>query len=131
MAGSTFVHGVTAQLGILIGSPVRTHVLAKLVVEVDLFALLGVGNGGGESALPVPVVVVVSVPVVSVGVVMVVLPSSSLPTTGSPLLHLGVGVHDGGAGRAFGVSSLVASPILPSLPVASSFLLLSITSPFT
>ena len=34
--------------------------------------------------MPVPVVVVVSVPVVSVGVVMVVLPSSSLPTTGSP-----------------------------------------------
>ena len=84
-----------------------------------------------ESALPVPVVVVVSVPVVSVGVVMVVLPSSSLPTTGSPFFTSASGSTTVVLEEPSGVSSLVASPILPSLPVASSFLLLSITSPFT
>ena len=102
LGGLDLVHGVTAQLVILIGFPVRTHVLAKLVVEVDLFALLGVGDGGGGIGLAgagggrslgagglggggdggVAVLV--------------------LAHHGVALLHLGVGVHDGGAGRAVG-----------------------------
>ena len=84
-----------------------------------------------DFASPVPVVVVVWVPVVSVGVVMVVLPSSSLPTTGSPFFTSASGSTTVVLEELSGVSSFVASPILPSLPVASSFLLLSITSPFT
>ena len=84
-----------------------------------------------ESALPVPVVVVVSVPVVSVGVVMVVLPSSSLPTTESPFFTSASGSTTVVLEELSGVSSLVASPILLSSPVSSFFLLLSITSPFT
>ena len=102
LGGLDLVHGVTAQLGILIGFPVRTHVLAKLVVEVDLFALLGVGDGGfglcltgagGGSGLGAGGLGGGG----DGGVAVLVLAHH-----GVTLLHLGVGVHDGGAGRAVG-----------------------------
>ena len=121
LGGLDLVHGVTAQLGILIGFPVRTHVLSKLVVEVDLFALLGVGNGGGGISFAgaggsgglgagglggggdggVAVLV--------------------LAHHGVALLHLGVGVHDGGAGRAVGGLFLGG---LADLAVLAGFLVL-------
>ena len=121
LGGLDLVHFIITQLGILIGFPVRTHVLAKLVVEVDLFALLGVGNGGGGISLAgagggrslgagglggggdggVAVLV--------------------LAHHGVALLHLGVGVHDGGAGRAVGGLFLGG---LADLAVLAGFLVL-------
>ena len=122
------VHGVVAQLGILIGFPVRTH-FAKLLVQVDLFALLGVGNGGGGIGLAgaggsgglgagglggggdggVAVLV--------------------LAHHGVALLHLGVGVHDGGAGRAVGGLFLGGGADLAVL--AGGFVLLAVVDHVT
>ena len=129
LGGLDLVHGVTAQLGILIGFPVRTHVLAKLVVEVDLFALLGVGNGGGGISLAgagggrslgagglggggdggVAVLV--------------------LAHHGVALLHLGVGVHDGGAGRAVG--GLFLGGLADLAVLAGGFVLLAVVDHVT
>ena len=129
LGGLDLVHGVTAQLVILIGFPVRTHILAKLVVEVDLFALLGVGNGGGGIGLAgaggsgglgagglggggdggVAVLV--------------------LAHHGVALLHLGVGVHDGGAGRAVGGLFLGGGADLAVL--AGGFVLLTVVDHVT
>ena len=129
LGGLDLVHGVTAQLGILIGFPVRTHVLAKLVVEVDLFALLGVGNGGGGIGLAgagggrslgagglggggdggVAVLV--------------------LAHHGVTLLHLGVGVHDGGAGRAVG--GLFLGGLADLAVLAGGFVLLAVVDHVT
>ena len=129
LGGLDLVHGVTAQLGILIGFPVRTHVLSKLVVEVDLFALLGVGDGGGGIGLAgagggrslgagglggggdggVAVLV--------------------LAHHGVALLHLGVGVHDGGAGRAVG--GLFLGGLADLAVLAGGFVLLAIVDHVT
>ena len=129
LGGLDLVHGVTAQLGILIGFPVRTHVLAKLVVEVDLFALLGVGDGGGGIGLAgagggrslgagglggggdggVAVLV--------------------LAHHGVALLHLGVGVHNGGAGRAVG--GLFLGGLADLAVLAGGFVLLAVVDHVT
>ena len=129
LGGLDLVHGVTAQLGILIGFPVRTHVLAKLVVEVDLFALLGVGDGSGGIGLAgagggrslgagglggggdggVAVLV--------------------LAHHGVALLHLGVGVHDGGAGRAVG--GLFLGGLADLAVLAGGFVLLAVVDHVT
>ena len=129
LGGLDLVHGVTAQLVILIGFPVRTHVLAKLVVEVDLFALLGVGDGGGGIGLAgagggrslgagglggggdggVAVLV--------------------LAHHGVALLHLGVGVHDGGAGRAVG--GLFLGGLADLAVLAGGFVLLAVVDHVT
>ena len=129
LGGLDLVHGVTAQLGILIGFPVRTHVLAKLVVEVDLFALLGVGDGGGGIGLAgagggrslgagglggggdggVAVLV--------------------LAHHGVALLHFGVRVHNGGAGRAVGGLFLGGGADLAVL--AGGFVLLAVVDHVT
>ena len=129
LGGLDLVHGVTAQLGILIGFPVRTHVLSKLVVEVDLFALLGVGDGGGGIGLAgagggrslgagglggggdggVAVLV--------------------LAHHGVALLHLGVGVHDGGAGRAVG--GLFLGGLADLAVLAGGFVLLAVVDHVT
>ena len=129
LGGLDLVHGVTAQLGILIGFPVRTHVLAKLVVEVDLFALLGVGDGGGGIGLAgagggrslgagglggggdggVAVLV--------------------LAHHGVALLHFGVRVHNGGAGRAVGGLFLGGGADLAVL--AGDFVLLAVVDHVT
>ena len=123
------VHGVVAQLGILIGFPVRTHILAKLVVEVDLFALLGVGDGGGGIGLAgagggrslgagglggggdggVAVLV--------------------LAHHGVALLHLGVRVHNGGAGRAVG--GLFLGGLADLAVLAGGFVLLAVVDHVT
>ena len=129
LGGLDLFHGVTAQLGILIGFPVRTHVLAKLVVEVDLFALLGVGDGSGGIGLAgagggrslgagglggggdggVAVLV--------------------LAHHGVALLHLGVGVHDGGAGRAVG--GLFLGGLADLAVLAGGFVLLAVVDHVT
>ena len=123
LGGLDLVHGVVAQLGILIGFPVRTH-FAKLLVQVDLFALLGVGDGGGGIGLAgagggrslgagglggggdggVAVLV--------------------LAHHGVALLHLGVGVHNGGAGRAVG--GLFLGGLADLAVLAGGFVLLAV-----
>ena len=102
LGGLDLVHGVAAQLGILIGFPVRTHVLAKLIVEVDLFALLGVGDGGGGIGLAGAGggsgLGAGGLGGGGDGGVAVLI----LAHHGFALLHFGVRVHNGGAGRAVG-----------------------------
>ena len=129
LGGLDLVHSVTAQLVILIGAPARTHVLAKLVVEVDLFALLGIGDGGGGIGLAgagggrslgagglggggdggVAVLV--------------------LAHHGVALLHLGVGVHNGGAGRAVG--GLFLGGLADLAVLAGGFVLLTVVDHVT
>ena len=129
LGGLDLVHGVTAQLGILIGFPVRTHVLAKLVVEVDLFALLGVGDGGfglcltgagGGSGLGAG-----GLGGGGDGSVAVLV----LAHHGVALLHLGVGVHDGGAGRAIG--GLFLGGLADLAVLAGGFVLLAVVDHVT
>ena len=129
LGGLDLFHGVITQLGFLIGAPVRAHVLAKLVVEVDLFALLGVGDGGGGICLTgagggsglgagglggggdggVAVLV--------------------LAHHGVALLHFGVRVHNGGAGRAVG--GLFLGGLADLAVLAGGFVLLAVVDHVT
>ena len=129
LGGLDLVHGVTAQLGILIGFPVRTHVLAKLVVEVDLFALLGVGDGGfglcltgagGGSGLGAG-----GLGGGGDGGVAVLI----LAHHGVTLLHFGVRVHNGGAGRAVG--GLFLGGLADLAVLAGGFVLLAVVDHVT
>ena len=129
LGGLDLVHGVTAQLGILIGFPVRTHVLAKLVVEVDLFALLGVGDGGGGIGLAGAGggsgLGAGGLGGGGDGGVAVLI----LAHHGFALLHLGVGVHDGGAGRAVG--GLFLGGLADLAVLAGGFVLLAVVDHVT
>ena len=129
LGGLDLVHGVAAQLGILIGFPVRTHVLAKLVVEVDLFALLGVGDGGGGIGLAGAgggrSLGAGGLGGSGDGGVAVLI----LADHGFALLHLGVGVHNGGAGRAVGGLFLGGGADLAVL--AGGFVLLAVVDHVT
>ena len=128
LGGLDLFHGVVAQRGVLIGFPVRTH-FAKLLVQVDLFALLGVGDGGGGIGLAgagggrslgagglggggdggVAVLV--------------------LAHHGVALLHLGVGVHNGGTGRAVG--GLFLGGLADLAVLAGGFVLLAVVDHVT
>ena len=128
LGGLDLFHGVIAQRGVLISFPVRAH-FAKLLVQVDLFALLGVGDGGGGICLTgagggsglgagglggggdggVAVLV--------------------LAHHGVALLHLGVGVHDGGAGRAVG--GLFLGGLADLAVLAGGFVLLAVVDHVT
>ena len=129
LGGLDLVHGVVAQLGILIGFPVRTHVLAKLVVEVDLFALLGVGDGGGGIGLAGSGgsggLGAGGLGGGGDGGVTVLI----LAHHGVTLLHLGVGVHDGGAGRAVG--GLFLGGLADLAVLAGGFVLLAVVDHVT
>ena len=129
LGGLDLVHGVTAQLGILIGFPVRTHVLAKLVVEVDLFALLGVGDGGGGIGLAGAgggrSLGAGGLGGSGDGGVAVLI----LAHHGVTLLHFGVRVHDGGAGRAVG--GLFLGGLADLAVLAGGFVLLAVVDHVT
>ena len=129
LGGLDLVHGVAAQLGILIGFPVRTHVLAKLVVEVDLFALLGVGDGGGGIGLAGAGggsgLGAGGLGGGGDGGVAVLI----LADHGFALLHLGVGVHNGGAGRAVG--GLFLGGLADLAVLAGGFVLLAVVDHVT
>ena len=124
LGGLDLVHGVVAQLGILSGAPARTHVLAKLVVEVDLFALLGVGDGGGGIGLAGAGggsgLGAGGLGGGGDGGVAVLI----LAHHGVALLHLGVGVHNGGAGRAVG--GLFLGGLADLAVLAGGFVLLAV-----
>ena len=129
LGGLDLVHGVVAQLGILIGFPVRTHILAKLVVEVDLFALLGVGDGGGGIGLAGAgggrSLGAGGLGGSGDGGVAVLI----LAHHGVALLHFGVRVHNGGAGRAVGGLFLGGGADLAVL--AGGFVLLAVVDHVT
>ena len=128
LGGLDLVHFIITQLGVLIGAPVRAH-FAKLLAQVDLFALLGVGDGSGGICLTgagggrslgagglggggdggVAVLV--------------------LAHHGVTLLHLGVGVHDGGAGRAVG--GLFLGGLADLAVLAGGFVLLAVVDHVT
>ena len=129
LGGLDLVHGVVAQLGILIGFPVRTHILAKLVVEVDLFALLGVGDGGGGIGLAGAgggrSLGAGGLGGSGDGGVAVLI----LAHYGVALLHLGVRVHNGGAGRAVG--GLFLGGLADLAVLAGGFVLLAVVDHVT
>ena len=126
-------HGVIAQFVFGLGFPSRflnlTVLVLELLVQVDLVALLGVGDGGGGIGLAgagggsglgagglggggdggVAVLV--------------------LAHHGVALLHLGVGVHDGGAGRAVG--GLFLGGLADLAVLAGGFVLLAVVDHVT
>ena len=134
LGGFDLFHGVIAQFVFGLGFPGRLLDLAVLVLEllvqVDLFALLGVGDdggggiglagagggsglgagglgGGGDGGVAVLV----------------------LAHHGVALLHLGVGIHDGGAGRAVG--GLFLGGLADLAVLAGGFVLLAVVDHVT
>ena len=134
LGGFDLFHGVIAQFVFGLGFPGRLLDLAVLVLEllvqVDLFALLGVGDDGGGGIGLAGAGGGRSLGAGGLGgggdggVAVLVLAHH-----GVALLHLGVGIHDGGAGRAVG--GLFLGGLADLAVLAGGFVLLAVVDHVT